>query len=144
MRSKQVTTIGELIVKGDLDLSKINTHDHGRVGGWNLIDNKNNNKGEKKMKYRKKPVVIEAFQYDGDLMNSRGEYYAPDWAVKAFKEGVIYYDSLKSNEPPCELFIKTLEGVHHVSVSDYIIQGVNGELYPCKPDIFEKTYDLAE
>jgi len=40
-----------------------------------------------------------------------------------------------------ELFIKTLEGIHHASVGDYIIQGVNGELYPCKPDIFEKTYD---
>lgn len=40
-----------------------------------------------------------------------------------------------------ELYISTLEGVHHVSVGDYVIRGVNGELYPCKPDIFMKTYE---
>lgn len=96
------------------------------------------------MKYRKKPVVIEAFQYDGDLKGSDGKYYVPEWAVKAFEDEVMYFDSLKENETPCELFIKTLEGDHHVSVGDYVIQGVNGELYPCKPDIFEKTYDAAE
>src|SRR5574344_1497993 len=43
------------------------------------------------MKYRKKPVVIEAFQYDGDLQDSDGEYYVPDWAVKAFEGKVMYY-----------------------------------------------------
>lgn len=91
-------------------------------------------------KYRKKPVVIEAFQYDGDLMDSNGKYYVPEWAVKAHKEGVIYFDSQDSDSPPTELYIKTLEGNHHASVGDYIIQGVQGEIYPCKPDIFEKTY----
>ena len=96
------------------------------------------------MKYRKKPVVIEAFKYDGDLKGADGKYYVPEFAVKAFEDGVMYFHSLKENEPPCELFIKTLEGDHHVSVGDYVIQGVNGELYPCKPDIFEKTYDAAE
>jgi hypothetical protein len=54
----------------------------------------------------------------------------------------MYYDSEDSNSPPCELYIKTLEGVHHVSVGDYVIQGVKGELYPCKPDIFEMTYEV--
>lgn len=96
------------------------------------------------MKYRKKPVVIEAFQYDGDLIFQDGTPYAPEWAMDAFGNGTIYYDSLTSDSPPCELFIKTLEGIHHVSVGDFIIQGVNGELYPCKPDIFEKTYEPAE
>lgn len=95
-------------------------------------------------KYRKKPVVIEAFQYDGDLIGSDGKYYVPDWAVKAFKDGVIHFGSLRTDEPPCEMFIDTLEGTHHVSVGDYIIRGVNGELYPCKPDIFEKTYEIVE
>ncbi len=56
----------------------------------------------------------------------------------------MYYDALDAATPPCELFIKTLEGVHHVSVGDYVIKGVNGELYPCKPDIFEKTYESVE
>lgn len=94
-------------------------------------------------KYRKKPVEIEAFQYDGDLKGSDGNYYVPDWAVKAFEEGIMFYDSLSGREEPCELFINTLEGKHHVSVNDYVIQGINGELYPCKPDIFEKTYEYT-
>ncbi len=82
-------------------------------------------------KYRKKPVVIEAFQYDGDL-----KYIdIPEWATKAYKEGIIYLNR------PSELLIKTLEGDHHASAGDYIIQGVQGEIYPCKPDIFEKTYE---
>ena len=92
------------------------------------------------MKYRKKPVVIEAFQYDGDIVNIN----APDWAIEAINSGTMFYDAEDSDSPPCELFISTLEGIHHVSVGDYIIQDVNGELYPCKPDIFEKTYEVAE
>lgn len=92
-------------------------------------------------KYRKKPVVIDAFQYDGDLMGSDGKYYVPDWAVKALEDGVIHFGSLKLDEPPCEMFIDTLEETHHASVDDYIIRDVNGEIYPCKPDVFEKTYD---
>lgn len=95
-------------------------------------------------KYKKLPVVIEAFKYDGDLTDSTGKWYAPEWAKSAFDSGVMYYASLDSTTPPCELFIKTLEGDHHVSVGDYVIQGVNGELYPCKPDIFNKTYEKVE
>jgi len=94
------------------------------------------------MKYRKKPVVIEAFQYDGDLKGSDGRYYVPNWAVKAYEDGTMYYGELAGR--PGELFIKTLEGIHHASVGDYIVQGVNGELYPCKPNIFERTYEPAE
>ncbi len=41
------------------------------------------------MRYRKKPVIIDAFQYDGDLMGSDGKYYVPDWAVNAFQEGIM-------------------------------------------------------
>lgn len=89
------------------------------------------------MKYIKKPVIIEAFKYDGDLISEDGYYYCPYWAKNAFENGTIFYDG----EPPIELYIKTLEGIHHVSIGDYIIQGVNGELYPCKPDIFWKTYE---
>ena len=90
--------------------------------------------GCKKMKYRKKPVVIEAFQYDGDLKDRQGNYYVPDWAVQALNENTLYFEN-------SELHIKILEGVHHASVGDYIIQGIKGELYPCKPDIFEATYE---
>ena len=87
------------------------------------------------MKYKKKPVVVEAFQYDGDLKGADGKYYVPDWAAEAYEKGIMYYDLT-------ELFINTLEGTHHVSVGDYIIQGLKGELYPCKSDIFVKTYDV--
>ena len=57
------------------------------------------------MKYRKKPVIVEAYQTDK------------------------------------EIFIETLEGTMKANIGDYIITGVNGEQYPCKPDIFEKTYE---
>lgn len=95
-------------------------------------------------KYIKKPIEVEAFQYDGDLKGSDGNYYVPQWAVEAFENGTMYYDSLNGREEPCELFIRTLEGKHHVSVNDYIIKGVKGELYPCKPDIFEETYEEVQ
>lgn len=85
-------------------------------------------------KYRKKPIEIDAFCYDGDLKNSDGEYYVPDWAVIAFETGVLFYDDT-------ELYVKTLEGNMKADVGDYIIKGVKGELYPCKPDIFKQTYD---
>lgn len=95
-------------------------------------------------KYRKKPVVIEAFKYDGDLIDSSGNYYVPEWAANAHKNGTLFYSSINKNEPECELFVKTLEGNMLVSVGDFIIKGVNNELYSCKPDIFEKTYEKCE
>lgn len=93
-------------------------------------------------KYIKKPVVIEAFQYDGDFKTQDGKYYVPNWAVAAIKNGTMFFEV--NNNLPCELYIRTLEGVHHVSIGDYIIQGVKGELYPCKPDIFSETYERAK
>ena len=90
------------------------------------------------MKYRKKPVVIEAFQYDGDFKYSNGEYYIPQWGIDAEKDGVLYFVD------GGVLKVAALEGDMIASVGDYIIKGVSGELYPCKPDIFEKTYDSAE
>lgn len=92
------------------------------------------------MKYRKKPVIIDAFQFDGDFMNKDRIYYIPDWAVDMVHKGYIKYKSYAKGE----LEIKTLEGVMIASVGDYIIKGVNGEVYPCKPDIFEKTYEEAQ
>lgn len=92
------------------------------------------------MFYRKKSVVIEAFQYDGDLKGRDG-WYVPEWAVEAAENDILFYDSEAPDLPPCELYIRTLEGIHHVSMGDFVIQGVNGELYPCKPDIFAKTYE---
>lgn len=95
-------------------------------------------------KYRKKPVEIEAFQYDGDLKGSDGKYYVPEWAVKAFENETLMHMSFSPLHPTRDLYVKTLEGNMHARVGDYIIKGVNGELYPCKPDIFEKTYEKVD
>ena len=58
-----------------------------------------------------------------------------------FVNKTLYYDSLTGYGPATELFVKTLEGPMHVSEGDYIIKGVRGELYPCKPDVFLMSYD---
>lgn len=91
------------------------------------------------MKYRKKPVVIEAFRFYIDEM--------PDWFIDKVTSNDIdlhncNYRRYEINEAYCE--INTLEGIMRASGGDYIIKGVNGEIYPCKPDIFEKTYELVE
>jgi hypothetical protein len=84
------------------------------------------------MKYRKKPVVVEAFQWKG-----HGFVKFPEWWERAVQSGEVFSQGKKA-------FIETLEGRMTATPSDYIIQGVNGEIYPCKADIFEKTYEAAE
>lgn len=96
-------------------------------------------KESRNMKFRKKPVEIEAFQYDGDFMDKTGKYDIPDWAVKAIDTGVLSI----SDDAEGTIAVKTLEGVMTAHIGDYIIQGVNGELYPCRADIFVKTYDIV-
>lgn len=76
-------------------------------------------------------------------MNGDGEYYVPQWAIDAHFNGVLTFGEYNKG-CPCELFVKTLEGDMLVSVNDYIIKGVMGELYPCKPNIFEMTYELVK
>ena len=84
-------------------------------------------------KFRKKPIVIEAVTWFGKYTDT-GEW--PEWFNDAVRSGVItiYPDS-------GDLIIATLEGEHVARRGDKIIQGVKGELYPCKPDIFESTYE---
>jgi len=85
--------------------------------------------------FRKKPVVIEAVQFDG----------TPGGAVALFKEmdvpeaKFVPASGLESGH----LTIPTLEGVMRADAGDWIIRGVKGEFYPCKPDIFNATYDPA-
>lgn len=87
-------------------------------------------------KYRKKPVEIEAFKWTGDREQSDD----PIWIVEAIKNQTVWFGVNDNNEVD-SMFINTLEGVHKADIGDYIIKGVKGELYPCKPDIFEMTYD---
>lgn len=92
------------------------------------------------MKYRKKPVVVEAVQWTGS------NYYELRKFLKDSCTVDIYDAAWKAGQgAPVAVFkIKTLEGDMTASVGDYIIKGVQGEYYPCKPDIFEQTYELAE
>ena len=93
------------------------------------------------LKFRKKPVVIEAFQMTEDRRASNADW--PDWMHLAWQLDREAPGSLYPTEEGTgdgTLSIGTLEGQHLVSWGDWIIQGVKGELYPCKPDIFEATY----
>ena len=86
-------------------------------------------------KFRKKPVVIEAFR-----LNERG-LIAEDWFWDAVTRNDIITHCFGKHEPdPAWCEIKTLEGTMIANAGDYIIQGVHGEIYPCKADIFQKTY----
>lgn len=97
------------------------------------------------MKYRKKPVVIEAFQMTEERRWNNVDW--PNWLHEAwnrrdFSEGALSVDP--DDDTNTKLVIGTLEGVLRVNFDDWIIKGVKGEIYACKPDIFEATYELVE
>lgn len=97
---------------------------------------------EESMSYRKKPVIVQAFQMTKERRLSNSDW--PNWLHDAWQkdreeEGSLYPTSKGDGEGT--ISIKTLEGQQLVSFGDYIIQGVDGEIYPCKPEIFEKTYE---
>lgn len=78
-------------------------------------------------KYRKKPVVIEAWMNTDDVP-------WPDWLTQADV----------GREPGGVILVNTLEGVMKAEPGDWIIRGIKGEVYPCKPDIFEQTYERVD
>lgn len=88
-------------------------------------------------KYTKKPVEVEAIQWNGLNLEE----------IKTFVGESLQYEIIDTawqvgkGRPHILMQIKTLEGDMSVSVGDYIIKGVKGEFYPCKPDIFEQTYE---
>ncbi|WP_218641973.1 PGDYG domain-containing protein [Paenibacillus odorifer] len=81
-------------------------------------------------KYRKKPVVIDAFKWTGGPDQTED----PQWIIERIKMGQVSFANGL-------MYIKTLEGIMEAKPGDYIIRGVKGEIYPCKPDIFEATYE---
>lgn len=87
-------------------------------------------------KYRKKPVVVEAFEWRGGDVTDASITY-PGWFYRAWGEGVV--GAKRSGN----LYIDTLEGRLIAVLGDYIIQGIEGELYPCERDIFHETYELV-
>lgn len=88
------------------------------------------------MKFRKKPVVIEAVELTRRFSDLALNFVGRD-NVSEFNLGEFEEDG-------CYINIKTLEGIMTAQEGDWIIKGVKGEFYPCKPDIFEATYELVE
>jgi len=93
-------------------------------------------------KYVKKPIIIEALQWNGNSHRAMWDFLEnkPSHSIEA--GGRNFY--INHNKVEGGLIIKTLEGEHTASIGDFIIKGINGEFYPCKPDIFEKTYEKVE
>lgn len=81
------------------------------------------------MKFRKKPVVIEAKQWLGTNADEMHDFIGNQMSWHPITKG---------------LFIHTLEGVHAANAGDWIIKGIKGEFYPCRPDIFEQTYEAVK
>lgn len=88
------------------------------------------------MKYRKRPVIVEAIQFNDQSSINR---MCNVWQKEFMNVADFDVDEEKEN-----FFIETLEDVFVVSLNDYVIKGVKGEFYPCKPDIFEMTYEKVE
>jgi len=92
------------------------------------------------MKFRKKPVVIEAV-----LIDKKMDHSPPGWLTNAVETGVVRLHGINPftrDQPWAE--VMTLEGTMRGDAGDWIIRGVKGELYPCKADIFEATYEKVE
>ena len=102
-------------------------------------------------KYRKLPVEIEAIQWTGENTDDVVEFvdgkppqpYSMGDSGLWLKQKVFPDDHEHAGKALWFLVIPTLEGDHEAAVGDWIIKGVQGEFYPCKPDIFEQTYEIA-
>ncbi len=93
-------------------------------------------------KYKKKPVSIEAIKWTGKNLFDVTTFIdgkKPDIKHRIASDKWDEYEQIVKKKG---LIIKTLEGQHIASIGDYIIKGIKGEFYPCKPDIFKKTYSL--
>ena len=98
---------------------------------------------QRKMKYRKKPVIIDAVQWTGKNRREMFDFLTQDTfknETMEISDKHFYID--RHNDGG--LVIKTLEGKHLATIGDYIIRGVQGEYYPCKEDIFHQTYEKVE
>lgn len=84
-------------------------------------------------RFRKKPVVVEAFRFHGDVVNYE--------QIESWSQGKVYIRGVKLPIEKREMECEALGGTVRAVVGDWIIRGVKGEFYPCKPDIFEATYE---
>lgn len=86
--------------------------------------------------FRKRPVVIDAFHFMTDPM--------PDWFMERVSSNAVVLVNCYRDSPKAQAHIKTLEGVMTALAGDWVIKGVQGEIYPCKPDIFAATYEPVD
>ena len=103
-------------------------------------------------KFRKKPIEIEARQCIGSSAEAMSVYqwvesstlgsFEPMWRIEGREPWPKSGVSIDPRDG--RMIIATLEGGHWVDLGDWVIRGVNGEFYPCKPDIFDKTYEPVE
>lgn len=93
--------------------------------------------------FRKKPVTIAAIQWTGANFEEVKAFFGED-AKKCAQLTEVGLDGKIKDTPKGNLTIETLEGNHTALPNDFIIRGVKGEYYPCKPDIFEQTYEVVE
>lgn len=97
--------------------------------------------------YRKKPIVVEAFKWTGGQDQTEDPEWIVDclWsgkvAIKTDREDFSIQGNLGHKVVGVRMEIETLEGTMIAHPGDYIIKGIQGEIYPCKPDIFEQTYE---
>lgn len=91
-------------------------------------------------KYMKKPIVIEAIQWTKENDAELEHWLSKEKSVELEIDDHLYVAGV-GTPYITKIQIKTLEGTMEASYGDYIIKGINGEIYPCKPDIFEKTYE---
>jgi hypothetical protein len=97
------------------------------------------------MKYRKKPIVVEAYRITEAARLCYADW--PEWLKEAWDKsddeiGSVYPSRDYDND--CRIYVKTLEGAYLIEWDAYIIKGIEGELYPCRGDIFERTYEKVE
>ena len=97
------------------------------------------------MKYRKKPVVVEAVQLRWDTWNEMCEFAGVGKVSEDHPEGTMHdQNGYPVADGEIAMFVPTLNGVTLARQNDWIIKGTSGELWPCKPNIFEATYEVAE
>lgn len=92
------------------------------------------------MKARKKPVVVECVKWTGDNLQEVRDFVG-NYLIENYIEIHTYNKRIETLD---SIEIRTLEGNHLCNIGDYIIKGVQGEFYPCKPDIFAETYEVVE
>lgn len=92
--------------------------------------------------FKKKPIVIEAIQHNGT--DETFFKHIKPFCPGIIDGGFVGKEDNENGKDSWPLFINTLEGNMCADIGDFIIKGINGEFYPCKPDIFEKTYEVVE